>query len=133
MSRSRQRLLGVAWLGLVLLWLPIEDTNIAAPLALGVLGAAWLYVRFVVSEQNASKKWKTWAQGTLIGGTAIPLAALLMIFKSGVHDHGFPDFPLSDFVDLLSLLPIGLALGFVASLLTLRRWKQRTEKAAPDS
>lgn len=105
------RLLGALWVGLLLVWLPFEDTSTRLPAVLGLYLSAWLAVRF----------WAFWstlgdvlmAAWVAAGWAAsIPLLTLLlMAFKGGVHGHGFPDFAISQFAQVLSVVPMCALVG----------------------
>ena len=83
-------------LGAILLfWLPVEDTGTRTPLlpaALGVtLLAAFQLNRFAL--RPCRHLWVRHILPGALGGLAIPLLATgLMVFKSGIHRHGFPDY-----------------------------------------
>jgi hypothetical protein len=54
-------------------------------------------------------------------GLAAPVGALfLLVFKSGVHSHGFPELPLSLLSRLLRQIPIWVLVGFLFGFLVER-------------
>lgn len=102
--------LSILWGLLCLLWLPFEDQGLFGPVSLGGLGALALL-----------REWKRVAnmnpilRGGLVGAMPFLLALGLMLVKSGLHSHAFPDFPLSDFVLLLKWMPVAAVLGAAIS------------------
>lgn len=107
-------------LGAILLfWLPIEDTSTRTPMLLATL-VVILLAAYQIQRFAASPCRQLWVRHTLLGGlggVGIPvLAAGLMILKSGIHSHGFPDYPLSQFFDVLSWSPTMLAAGVLLGL-----------------
>ncbi len=97
----RLRFAGLGVGVLILLWLPVEDLSPRSALALGMLLSAWLAARACIQQSFHSPLW-IWA----IGGAAVaPLAAGLVIFKSGLHGHGIPDFTLAQVAAILQQSP----------------------------
>lgn len=113
MSRAGLRWLGAAWLLLFLLWLPFEDTTIRFPVGLALGLGAWLALR-------PRRLWSTLG-GVLPAalftaawlGSLPALALALMLFKGGLHAHGFPDFTLGQAGQLLRAVPVCALLGGV--------------------
>jgi hypothetical protein len=105
---------------LTLLWLPLEETGVRNPqalaLAAGVLVGVSLWVRRLQAASGSH-----WLRSVGIGGLAglvtAPLAVFLMIFKSGLHSHGFPEYSTSQILDVLGRTPLWTAAGSVAGLL----------------
>lgn len=107
------RALGASWLVLFLVWLPFEDIGLIFPILLAMDLCVWLALRL----------WPFWSTlgdvliASLAAGAwlaAVPVLTLgLMIFKGGVHGHGFPDFALNQFVYVLLAAPVCAALGAV--------------------
>ncbi|UYN91903.1 MAG: hypothetical protein KIT70_00045 [Anaerolineales bacterium] len=105
------RYLGASWLILFLVWLPFEDTSVIFPLMLALDLSVWLALRL----------WPFWSTlgdvviAALAAGAwlaAVPIVTLgLMIFKGGLHGHGFPDFALSQFSYVLLAVPVCAVLG----------------------
>lgn len=105
------RALGAGWLIFFLIWLPFEDTHIVLPLILAIDLCVWLALRM----------WPFWSTlgdvfvAALAAGAwlaAIPVFTLgLMLFKGGVHGHGFPDFALRQFGLVMLAIPVCAALG----------------------
>jgi hypothetical protein len=108
---------------LTLLWLPVEDLTSSMPIVIAASWCLWLAARYLL-RRNLSRHDSAPATNTLTGlitGLMIPLLALLlMILKSGLHAHGFQDFPLVSMRRILAALPwsglAGLALGLVFNL-----------------
>jgi hypothetical protein len=116
--KHKRRVLGLAWLAAVLVWLPIEDVGVAAALFLGGAGCLWLAVFL------GKRLRYVWIGG--LAGFATPVAAAtLMFFKTGLHAHGFSDFSGAQLWEALRLTPYlaaaGLALGAARELAAARR------------
>ncbi|MCW5838579.1 MAG: hypothetical protein KIT29_01575 [Anaerolineales bacterium] len=114
-ASRRLRILGVVWLVLFLLWLPFEDTQLTFPLILALDLCVWLALRM----------WPFWSTLGRVAATLVAAAWLasapvltlgLMVFKGGVHAHGFPDFALRQFAAVLSALPLCALLGGLMGL-----------------
>ena len=105
-------LLGVAFL----IWLPIEDvdTRYVIPLAAGL--CSLLGFRFFLSRTWAIRITPFALGGALTGLAVAPTAVLFISFKSGLHAHGFPDFPFVQVRDLLYSTPSWGLAGLLAGL-----------------
>jgi hypothetical protein len=118
-------LLGV----LLLLWLPVEDTDEVHVLVASAAVSAWLALRYLVSLPGPAKRLgRHILVGTLAGLAVTPLALFLMAFKTGLHGHESPDFTAEQIYFVIYRTPIwgfaGLLLGLGSGMLHL---------AAPDS
>ncbi|UYN90192.1 MAG: hypothetical protein KIT08_02890 [Anaerolineales bacterium] len=112
------RYMGASWLILFLVWLPFEDIGIVFPLVLALDLCVWLALRL----------WPFWSTlGDVLiaalaagaGLAAVPVLTLgLMIFKGGLHGHGFPDFALSQFAYVLLAVPVCAIVGAVLGAVT---------------
>lgn len=123
------RVLSLLLGAIVLFWLPVEDTNLRGPIVLGAIGAALaglhLYHR-LQQVRTPVPVFHTIVLGGLAGLAAGPLAVALMVFKSGLHGHGFPDFSTAELWRVLSNAPrwglVGLlGGGALAGGLAVRR------------
>lgn len=113
MTPQALRAIGAGWVLLFLLWLPFEDTQIIFPAVLAVDLGIWLALR----------AWPSWirlgdaAAAALTAaawlGSLPLLAVLLMMFKSGLHGHGFGDFTASQVQLALLATPVCALLGGV--------------------
>lgn len=114
----KRRLLGLAWLTLAMLWLPIEDTQVWLALVLGGTGCLWLGLAFWERVADRQGGWLARAVTGALIGLATPLAAgLLMVLKTGIHAHGFSDFSGAQMGSVLRLAPLlGLAGFLVGSI-----------------
>ncbi len=101
----------------VLLWMSLEDTNVL-PVVLVALGLALLIAYMSVTGRcggQAVSRSTLLIGAALIGagigaGTALT-AALLMIWKTGMHAHPFPDYPAGLILDLLRRAPVWAVAG----------------------
>lgn len=100
--------------GMMLFWLPVEDTQFVTPLSFGVaicgLGAIALKNRLHIL--SAQYIWL----GLAAGGAVGPISFLLMVFKIGLHNHNSPDFTLEQLLGLVKVAPIW---GIVGALMGL--------------
>jgi hypothetical protein len=115
-----------------LLWLPVEDVRPLGALLFGAALAGLAAVRilaalpapYVVQPTSTRPLLTASLAGALAGLAAAPLAAFLMVFKSGLHAHPIPDFTVEQLLAVLKLAPIftlagfmiGTGLGFVRHL-----------------
>lgn len=110
-SRWGVRLAGIAIGFLFLFWVPLEDTDVVYAQLLGAGLAAWgaMWHLSGKAEVNGLVVWG--AAGLL----TTPLILLLMSFKSGLHQHGFPDFSPMQAARVVAQTPYwtlgGLAIG----------------------
>jgi hypothetical protein len=116
--KHKRRILGLGWLAVVLVWLPVEDVGVAAALLLGGTGCLW------VTLFLGKRRRHVWIGG--LAGFATPAtAALLMLFKTGLHAHGFSDFSGAQLWVAIRLTPYlaaaGLAVGVALDLVAARR------------
>ncbi|HEX6304035.1 MAG TPA: hypothetical protein VFZ76_07585 [Anaerolineales bacterium] len=122
----------------IILWLPIEDVGVHYVLVFAILISAWWAARFLIPYLPGSSelpgRYGRWLGrnredahgrrfiishiiiGTLSGVAVSPLALLLMIFKSGLHGHGQPDFTPSQMAAVLARTPVWALAGFLTAL-----------------
>jgi hypothetical protein len=111
---------------LVLFWLPIEDTSIRAPLLLAAAASTLLALHTYYRLRSGRSRGA--AGGTIVlaglAGLAVgPLAVLLMVFKSGLHGHGFPDFSPAELLQVLQDTPRWTLAGLlIGALLAAALW-----------
>ena len=116
MPSSRTRLVRHALFlvaALILAWLPLEDKGPLLPLILGIFIAIIFGYWLMTQSSEKPKFGRTIIYSLLIAIMPIMVSSLLMIFKSGLHNHGFPDFPISDLFFILNLFPLSIAFAFV--------------------
>jgi hypothetical protein len=102
---------------LTLLWLPVEGSNpIGAQLLAGFLCLlAGLNVFYRPGSRQIGR-FRMTAGGLLAGLGTPPLAALILVFKNGLHSHSSPDFPPTILFAVLVQTPIwGLAGALIAA------------------
>ena len=118
------RLAGFVWLAAFLIWLPFEDTGIQSAIFLAAGVCAWAAVKIASKWRQNAPLWRFAALG-LLAGVVIPLfAALTMIFKTGIHAHGFSEYSSSQFRAVLSAIPLAAVIGLILSLAYLRLRKR---------
>lgn len=102
----------------LILWLPIEDLDLRYVLLFAALITAWWAARFLVRLPPDGRSFimSHIVIGTLSGAAVTPLALLLMVFKSGLHAHGQPDFTLSQMQAILARTPVWALAGFLIAL-----------------
>ena len=98
------------------MWLTYEDvdTRYVIPLAVGL--CVWLGIRFFLNRTRAISIAQLGLGGALTGLAVTPTAVIFISFKSGLHAHGFPDFPLVQVRDLLYSTPLWVLVGLLAGL-----------------
>lgn len=107
-----RRLAGLALGALSLLWLPAEDVHAGMPLGLAAGYCAW--GAWALWARRGWRGGRLVALGAATGLAAAPLAAVLMVFKSGLHAHGFPDFGPRQLLEMLATTPAWAAAGGLA-------------------
>lgn len=106
-------------LGIVLLlWLPLEDTDERNVLLLALAICSWWGTRFIVrlAAADDSSFLRHFLIGLLSGMAVTPLALALMAFKTGVHGHGTPDFTIEQILTVLRLAPFWIVIGILLAL-----------------
>lgn len=120
----RLRWSGLALGVLTLAWLPLEDTHTVYLTTLSLLWSAWLAGwlahRPKVRVWLRSGNWTNSLLGAAAGLFSAPVALSLVIFKAGLHAHGFVDFSLNQLIQLLIRTPIWVLLGAVAGWVAYR-------------
>ena len=112
------RLAGLLIAVSLFIWIPFEDLGLQWVLILSAAICAWCAVRFLVNRVVSG--WQMVVShalaGCLAGLAVAPLAALLMLLKSGLHGHGAPDFTVDQIQTIFGLAPYlslsGLLIGF---------------------
>ncbi|TAK13608.1 MAG: hypothetical protein EPO32_04765 [Anaerolineae bacterium] len=102
-AKRRLRWAALAWGALFLFWLPLEDVTPNAALGLAGGLCVWGAVGWTARRDVPPARWP-WL-GLVAGLALAPLAAGLLVFKSGLHSHGFPDFGPRQLLDLLAGMP----------------------------
>ena len=107
------RLAGLLWGVLFVAWLPIEDQTPIPALLLAAGLVLWLLARHW-STPGRDRPALYFLGSTAGAGLALsPLAALLVLFKSGLHAHGTTDLPPEQLAALLRQAPLWGAAGFL--------------------
>jgi hypothetical protein len=115
----RLRLAGLGLLAAFLAWLPVEDVRAGWPLGLAAGGCAW--GAWAVQVRRGWRGGRLAALGTAAGLAVAPLAVGLMLFKSGLHAHGFLDFGPGELLAMLAGAPLWMAAGALVGWLAARR------------
>jgi hypothetical protein len=66
--------------------------------------------------------------GAAAGLGAALAAALLMLVKTGLHSHVFPDYPFGLMVDILARAPLWALAGVLAAVGLLLAWWAKNQK-----
>jgi hypothetical protein len=113
----------------VFMWLsPDEQGWLVIPLGIGMATLIAIHTVFRLGtrwqDRAISVRWVrigVVALGALIGGGSAITTALLMLFKSALHNHVFPDYPLIVVLGILQRLPLwslaGVLIGLAVALL----------------
>jgi hypothetical protein len=112
------KLSGLALLGLLLIWLPIEDLDEGLVLAFAAAISAWGGIRYLLDVQNRPDT--TWLRYILVGGFAglaiTPTTLILMAIKTGLHGHESPDFTPHQMARVVELTPLWLGVGLLIGI-----------------
>lgn len=108
--------------GAILFWLPVEDQTTFAAQMFGLLLAGLLGLRQGL-RWGGSTMPRAALTGLAAGAAVGPLAAGLMIVKSGLHSHGLPDFSIEDISLALARTPV-FALAGLLMAVGLQRVRQ---------
>jgi hypothetical protein len=117
------KLSAIALGALLLVWLPLEDTDEKRALAFAAALNAWLVIRYLnrLSPANRKSLLKHILAGALAGLAITPAALFLMAFKTGMHGHGTPDFTAEQILSVINRTHIwgsaGLLLGLLSGFL----------------
>jgi hypothetical protein len=103
---------GLAWF----LWLAFEDRNLTAVVILGILIAATagyeVYWRWEKSQPRmGSDGVQVIFIGALAGAMVGPIAAILVMVKTALHQHPVADFTAADLHTLIGRVPIWILIG----------------------
>jgi hypothetical protein len=98
----------------ILLWLPLEDTGPLNARILAALACTLLAVRAFLRVDRSTLVLSA-GLGLAAGLLVNPITAGLMVFKSGLHGHGAPDFSVATLAAVLADTPVygigGLLIG----------------------
>ena len=127
-TRLRLKLGGVILGIVILIWLPIEESNKIFVLILSGLVCAWAGIWLI--QGNHITKLRTIIKYILVGGGAGLMmglvAILLMAIKTGIHGHGTPDYTPEQIIEILLRTPFfvlgGVLIGVGGSLLRIVQW-----------
>lgn len=116
----RLKWMGLAVIGMFMAWLQIEDVEVTYVIGLAAAGCGWLGMRYGYKKMPrlnvGNYKWI----GMVFGIGVAPLAAFLMVFKGGLHAHGFQDFAMVQMLGVLRTTPVwglvGMGLGIGAGM-----------------
>jgi len=90
---------------LILLWLPIEDTSEKPAISIALVISVLLALRALCGRQYQQGIIRMTLIGGLAGTAITPIALLLIAFKTGLHSHGIPEFPVEQVIALLRRTP----------------------------
>lgn len=114
------RWIGISIGALGFIWLPIEDQSLWFATLLSAAVSAWLALRYIYNQTDSPSLKKLSTIGVLSGALVTPMAVILIVFKSGLHSHGFLEFPLSKLVSYLINTIWWSLLGILVSILFYR-------------
>ncbi|RPI27891.1 MAG: hypothetical protein EHM70_17330 [Chloroflexota bacterium] len=114
----RLRLIALALGAAILLWLPFEDQTDTLATLLSAALCIWFAVRYSWADglrpsQLLIRAALVWA---IMGLLVSPLAALLLVFKIGLHSHSYPDFTPGQILAVLYRTPVWIIAGLLAGL-----------------
>jgi hypothetical protein len=121
----------------LLIWTQLEDLSPGRALlfATAVCLTAGIHAWFRSNKNPCIRLWLRYPLGAAGLGFSTPLlAAFFMVFKSGLHGHGFPDYLFEDYLAALALIPLytvaGLAIGILISVWLWRGCKPGGDRAS---
>ena len=120
----RLRWWGLLQGGLTLFWLPIEDTTTTYLVILSIAWCAWLGAWAAWRGWLAQKKSRLVWLGALAGLSVFPVELAFILFKAGLHAHGFLDFSIYQISRLARLIPLWCLLGSLLGAVITRSTKQ---------
>ena len=87
----------------ILLWLPVEDSNSQSALIIALSICILAALHFLLSHPVHNRKVIIFyaIAGCLVGVAIILLALLLIAIKSGLHGHGFSDYSTNHITNIL--------------------------------
>lgn len=118
----------LGWLGLVvtggiIIWLRLEDVGGKHALLLGFGLSIWGWVLAAVKRGVVWRASAYAVLGTLIGFFTPFMAILIIVFKGGIHGHGYLDLSIYEIRDILRSAPswgiVGAASGFILNWISI--------------
>jgi len=103
--------------GITLFWLPVEDVTTTYLTILSLAWCAWLGVWTYWRGWLTPKKLRMVWLGVFAGLCVFPVEITFILFKAGLHAHGFLDFSIYQIGRLAALIPLWLILGGVSGTL----------------
>ena len=124
LRRNLTLLYGVA----VLLWLQVEDNRVMTVVLFG-LGLSMLVAWHKAARlHRRAALMEAALLGAIVGaGTALATCGL-MLLKTGLHSHIYPDYPPAQMIAILSRMPIWALAGALSALglaLARRVWRDK--------
>jgi putative flippase GtrA len=112
---------------LILLWLPIEDTSEIPAITIALIICGLLALRFLFGDQSQPSFIRMTFLSALAGIAIIPMSLFLIAFKSGIHSHDTPEFPVEQIMAVLQRTPYfaigGLLIGLGSSVWLISKKK----------
>jgi len=110
----RYRNLALLYGGITLLWLQLEEDSVLPAVVLGLGAALLLAARF--ARPAPDRLLPMMLTGAATGLLTAPLAAALMILKTGLHFHAVPDYPPAQILAVLGRAPLWALAGALAGI-----------------
>lgn len=122
------RWMGLLVGGIALIWLPIEDQNIWITNWISAILLSWLATYLVLQQRSSVSFRLKLVIGAIAGLLVTPVSFLLIIFKSGLHAHGFTEFSIHQLLNNLQnslwWLLLGILVPALLSLVALQNNKR---------
>lgn len=92
---------------LVLVWLPVEESSALGVLVIAGLLCTWggIWLLFKTGSYRRHGIVRHVLIGGLAGFFVVPAAITLMAIKTGIHEHGTPDFTFEQMQAVFSRIP----------------------------
>jgi len=117
-------LLWIAFGGVLLFWISLEDHGMVGVTLLGTCTAILMTGHFALHHYGGKTLSTSWfvLLCAIIGAASALVITLLMFFKTAWHAHPYPDFPPQMMLDMLNRLPAWAIAGFLAGLGFMLLW-----------
>ncbi len=120
---------GILWAIVTLLWLPIEDIDTTKLVLVAAGWAIWLGIKLANGTFLAAAPWRFVWIGILSGFTILVFVFALVLFKAGMHRHGFLDFSFWQLGRVVRQTPWWVLAGGLAGGMIEIWHKQREESS----
>ncbi len=117
MTPQRRRLIALGYGLALFIWLQVEDNTPVAVAIFGI-GLATLLTLDRLARYVPPRLWLAGAAilGAIAGLGGVLATVALMLLKTGMHSHLFPDYPPGQMLEMLQRAPVWTLAGALAGL-----------------